>query len=111
MNRGCLAIVLLFVAVPIGVGIGVGIFEKKAHKLEGEQEMNSSTVGLVNDDGLAWRQNFCNIANSIWGTSMWCEPSESVVGADLDGDGDAIDRNEGGENSGVESTSQEGGQE
>ena len=88
-----------------------GIFEKKAHKLEGEQEMNSSTVGLVNDDGLAWRQNFCNIANSIWGTSMWCEPSESVVGADLDGDGDAIDRNEAGENSGVESASQEGGQE
>lgn len=89
-----------------------GLFEKKAHKLEEEQEMNTSTVGLVYKDGLAIRQNFCNIVNSIWGTSIWCMPSESVVGGDLDGDGLGFDNNEAGENSGVEqSPEQEGGQD
>lgn len=88
-----------------------GIFEKKAHKLEEEQEMNSSTVGLVYADGLVIRQNFCNIVNSIWGTSIWCMPSESVTGTDLDGDGVAFDNNEAGENSGIdESNSNEGGE-
>ena len=89
-----------------------GLFEKKAHKLEEEQEMNTSTVGLVYADGLALRQNFCNIVNSIWGTSLWCMPSESVLGADVDGDGDAYDSNNDGQNSGIESASEyEGGQD
>ena len=88
-----------------------GLFEKKAHKLEEEQDMNSSTVGLVYADGLAIRQNFCNIVNSIWGTSIWCMPSESVVGADVNGDGYAFDNNEG-QNSGVDdSENEEGGQQ
>lgn len=84
-----------------------GLFEKKAHKLEEEQEMNTSTVGLVYEDGLAIRQNFCNIVNSIWGTSIWCMPSESVTGSDLNGDGFMFDNNMGGENSGVENSNQE----
>lgn len=90
-----------------------GLFEKKAHKLESEQEMNDSTVGLVYADGLAIRQNFCNIVNSIWGLNIWCEASESVVGVDINGDGASWDRNEEGENSGEETSSsmQEGGQE
>ena len=89
-----------------------GLFEKKAHKLEEEQDMNNSTVGLVYEDGLAIRQNFCNIVNSIWGTSIWCMPSEAVIGTDVDGDGDAYDSNNNGENSGIEaSPSEEGGQE
>lgn len=89
-----------------------GLFEKKAHKLESEQEMNDSTVGLVYTDGLAIRQNFCNIVNSIWGTSIWCMPSEAVVGTDVDGDGDAFDSNNEGEQSGIEDSSldNEGGQ-
>ena len=80
-----------------------GLFEKKAHKLETEQQMNDSTVGLVYEDGLAIRQNFCNIVNSIWGTSIWCMPSESVTGSDVDGDGYMFDNNEAGENSGIDS--------
>jgi hypothetical protein len=87
-----------------------GLFEKKAHKLEEEQEMNTSTVGLVYEDGLAIRQNFCNIANSIWGTSMWCMPSESVTASDLNGDGYMFDNNEGGENSGLDNSAPEGGE-
>ena len=70
--------------------------------------MNTSTVGLVYQDGLAIRQNFCNIVNSIWGTSIWCMPSESVTASDLDGDGLMFDNNTG-ENSGVDSSSQEQG--
>ncbi len=83
-----------------------GLFEKKAHKLETEQQMNTSTVGLVYEDGLAIRQNFCNIVNSIWGTSIWCLPSESVTGSDIDGDGYMFDNNEAGENSGIESSNE-----
>ena len=79
-----------------------GLFEKKAHKLEEEQEMNTSTVGLVYEDGLAIRQNFCNIVNSIWGTSIWCMPAEAVIGIDVDGDGDAYDSNIDGQNSGID---------
>ena len=90
-----------------------GLFEKKAHKLEGEQEMNNSTVGLVYADGLAIRQNFCNIVNSIWGTSIWCMPAEAVLGTDVDGDGDAYDSNTEGEQSGIEGSSSdiEGGEQ
>ena len=87
-----------------------GLFEKKAHKLGEEQAMNSATTGLVNDDGLALRQNFANIANSIWGTSMMCLPNESVLGEDIDGDGLAFNDNQG-ENSGIENNYQEGGAE
>lgn len=90
-----------------------GLFEKKAHKLEEEQEMNNSTVGLVYADGLAIRQNFCNIVNSIWGTSIWCMPAEAVLGTDVDGDGDAYDSNTDGQQSGVEESTpdNEGGQQ
>ncbi len=84
-----------------------GLFEKKAHKLETEQQMNDSTVGLVYEDGLAIRQNFCNIVNSIWGTSIWCMPSESVTGSDVDGDGYMFDNNDAGQNSGMESSNRE----
>ena len=90
-----------------------GLFEKKAHKLEEEQEMNNSTVGLVYADGLAIRQNFCNIVNSIWGTSIWCMPAEAVLGTDVDGDGDAYDSNTDGQQSGVENgtPNEEGGEQ
>lgn len=84
-----------------------GLFEKKAHKLEEEQQMNDSTVGLVYEDGLAIRQNFCNIVNSIWGTAIWCMPSESVTGSDVNGDGYMFDNNDAGQNSGIDSSNQD----
>ena len=64
-----------------------GLFEKKAHTLQSEQEMNTGNTGLVFNDGLSRRQRFCDICNSIWDLGMWCEPGESVVGADINGDG------------------------
>ena len=63
-----------------------GLFQKKAHMLEAEAEMNDGNVGLVYQDGLTIRQKFCDIVNSIWGLGIWCEPSECVLGIDRNGD-------------------------
>lgn len=77
-----------------------GLFEKKQHILESENQVNQQNVGLVMQDGLSIRQNFCNIVNSIWGLNIWCEPTENET-MDLNGDGVQYDVNDG-ENSGVE---------
>lgn len=66
-----------------------GLFQKRSHMLEAEQEMNTGNAGLVLDDSLNLRQDFCARANMIWGTEMWCEVSETVLGIDRDGDGEA----------------------
>lgn len=78
-----------------------GLFEKKSGIKDGEVNLNGGPVGLVLQDGLSIRQNFCNIVNSIWGIGIWCEPAETIVQMDIDGDGVAYDRNEG-DNSGRE---------
>ena len=85
-----------------------GLFEKKAHELQSEADLNGGPVGLVLQDGLSIRQNFCNIVNSIWGIGIWCEPAENIIGADTDGDGLTYDRNVEGQSSGVESNSNNG---
>ena len=53
-------------------------------------------------DATSIRQNFCNIVNSIYGLGIWYEPSETITKADMNGDGLLYDRDENGENSGVE---------
>lgn len=72
-----------------------GLFEKKAHELQSEADINGGPVGLVLQDGLSIRQNFCNIVNSIWGLGIWCEPSQTITKLDVDGDGKTYDSNEG----------------
>ena len=72
-----------------------GLFQKRSHVLEAEQEMNTGNVGLVLKDGLDYRQKCCIIANAIWGTQMWCEVSETVIGMDTTGDGVAGDNEAG----------------
>ena len=84
-----------------------GLFEKKAHVLQGEEAVNGGPVGLVMQDGLSIRQNFCNIVNSIWGLGIWCEPSENINGMDMDGDGDAYEDDLEGSNTGVEGDTNE----
>ena len=42
-----------------------GLFEKKAHELQSEADINGGPVGLVLQDGLSIRQAFCTICNSI----------------------------------------------
>lgn len=88
-----------------GYGINNGgLFEKKAHVLQSEADINGGPVGLVLQDGASIRQNFCNIVNSIWGLGIWCEPAENISGADINGDGLMYNRNTAGENSGIESS-------
>ena len=72
-----------------------GIFEKKAHVLESEQAMNQSNVGLVFKDALRLRQEFCNRVNSLFGLSIWVEPSEAVLGIDNNLDGYSYDIDDG----------------
>ena len=64
-----------------------GLFQKKSHMLQDEQNMNSSNSALVLQDGLAIRQHFCDIVNSIWGLGIWCDISETAAGMDMNGDG------------------------
>ena len=64
-----------------------GLFQKKAHMLQSEQQANILNTGLVMNDCLSHRQNFCNIVNSIWGLGIWCEVSENASGNDRDLDG------------------------
>ena len=86
-----------------------GLFEKKAHELQTEADINGGPVGLIMQDGLSIRQNFCNIVNSIWGIGIWCEPAQNISGTDTDGDGVIYDRNDAGQNSGVESSNTDNG--
>lgn len=72
-----------------------GLFEKKAHELQSEADINGGPVGLVMQDRVTIRQDFCTIVNSIWGVGMWYEPSETITKADINGDGVLYDRNDG----------------
>ena len=72
-----------------------GLFQKKAHMLEAEQEMNAGNAGLVLNDGLLIRQWGCICANSIWGTSIWCEIAEPVLGIDKNLDGEVSEEYDG----------------
>lgn len=78
-----------------------GLFQKKAHELQAEANMASANVGLIYQDGLSIRQNFCLIVNSIWDLGIWCEASENITKQDNNGDGALYERNEAGEKSGV----------
>lgn len=71
-----------------------GVFEKKAHTLQSEQNMNGANVDLVLNDGLNQRQNACTLINSIWGIGIWCEVSETISMADINGDGVMYDEND-----------------
>ena len=87
-----------------------GLFEKKAHILQSEADVNGGPVGLVLQDGLQIRQNFCNIVNSIWDLGIWCEVNENISGIDEDMDGDISQDDSEGASTGIE-TEEQGGQE
>lgn len=88
-----------------------GLFQKKSHMLAAEQEMNAGNTGLVAEDGLRNRQTFCTIVNSIFGSSMWCEPSETTLGVDRDGDLVAGNDGEAATDSKIATQATEGGNE
>lgn len=68
-----------------------GIFQKQAHMLESENQMNAAKSSLVMQDRLAQRQHFCDIVNSIWGLGIWCDVSQPASGVDNDLDGEMYD--------------------
>ena len=88
-----------------------GLFEKKAHTLQSEADLNGGPVGLVLQDGLSIRQNFCNIVNSIWGIGIWCEINENISKVDMDGDGVLYERDDEGQETGIESEPTMGGED
>ena len=81
-----------------------GLFEKNQYVNNAQTNMNmgGADTSLTLMDGLLIRQNFCNIVNSIWGLGIWCEPSETIINMDLNGDGTAYERDEQGQNGGVD---------
>lgn len=79
-----------------------GLFEKKAHELEVEAAVNGGPVGLIAQDGLAWRQNFCHIFNSIFNIGLSVELNESESLVDEDMDGLLFDNNDDGSETGIE---------
>lgn len=64
-----------------------GVFEKNAHMLQAEQQMNAGKSTVALEDGLARRQKFCEIFNVIFGTMMSCEITEVAMGGDMNLDG------------------------
>lgn len=68
-----------------------GLFQKKAHMLGAEQEMNESNASRVLDDRLYQRQRFCDIVNSIWNLGIYCEPAETTIEVDRNLDGQMLD--------------------
>lgn len=71
-----------------------GLYQKKAHMLESEQEMNAGCVSMPLQDGLSIRQRFCDIVNFLTDAGMSCEVSEVVLGADMNCDGAIMDEND-----------------
>ena len=53
-----------------------GLFLKRAHMLEGEQEMQNSATSNVLLDGLERRLEFCDIINSLYDFGTYCEIAE-----------------------------------
>ncbi len=86
-----------------------GLFDKQQYVNNAQTELNmgGADVSLTLYDGLAIRQNFCNIVNSIWGLGIWCEPNETLINMDLNGDGTMYNSNAQGQSSGMEDNNDE----
>ena len=74
----------------LGIDNG-GLFQKKAQELEEQAALNGGPIGLEAQDYVTRRQQFCLIANAIFGTAMWYEPSENILMADRNMDGAIYD--------------------
>lgn len=55
-----------------------GIFQKKAHELQSENDMNTTSRRSAMLDALGNRRRFCDIVNSIWGLGIWCDVNEDA---------------------------------
>ena len=64
-----------------------GILQKQTYQNLEERKDQSVNAGIILSDSLKQRQDFCNIANSIWGTSMSVEVNETITSTDNNMDG------------------------
>lgn len=64
-----------------------GILQKQTYQNLEERKDQSVNAGIILSDSLKQRQTFCDIANSIWGTSMSVEVNETIVNTDTNMDG------------------------
>lgn len=69
-----------------GVDSG-GIFQKQAHMLQSENEMNSMKASYSLKDRVTQRQHFCDLANAWFQLGIWADASEMARGVDDEGDG------------------------
>lgn len=56
-----------------------GVFQKKAHMLQSEQNMNESTSNLILEDSLLKRKAFCEILNKLTGGNATVEVRETAM--------------------------------
>lgn len=76
-----------------------GAFQKKAHILESEQEMNNQNNNLIYQDGLVLRQQFCERVNKVFGLNIAVEEvkTEELEQTDFEDIEVEEDKSEGGE--------------
>lgn len=56
-----------------------GVFDKKAHLLQEEQNLNGSNADDVYYNGLRQRQEFCLLVQAYYGYPVWCESKRSLT--------------------------------
>ena len=57
-----------------------GLFQKQAHVLQAEEDMNGGMSDLILHDCLDRAIEFCDIANSIWGLGLYAEINPATMG-------------------------------
>lgn len=55
-----------------------GAYQKQGTILQSESDMNGGNTALILEDGLYQRQMFCTLVNSVFGTAIWCDISETL---------------------------------
>lgn len=55
-----------------------GVFDKKAHLLQEEQQLNGSNADDVYYNGLRQRQEFCMLVQAYYGYPIWCESKRAM---------------------------------
>lgn len=55
-----------------------GVFDKKAHLLQEEQQLNGSNADDIYYNGLRQRQEFCMLVQAYYGYPIWCESKRAM---------------------------------
>ena len=58
-----------------------GVFDKKAHLLQSEQELNGSNADDIYYNGLRLRQEFCLMVQAYYNYPIWCESKRPLTEA------------------------------